>query len=357
MAIKDKKAVLRDKRAQGIAAMGLVKREGDRFLITSPSIQGKGQVFEVFRDEQHKVRCTCPDFDERSNEDPLLRCEHILAVKHFLTPRTSEPEQKQGEQQKVETARVEAVAEKRPSKVKAVVSEEPKVEEIEPNPVVLTEQKAETATIIPMAFTNVLRTLKQPVDPRFVKKRDGWVDRKGHMHQVEYLEWHTVADILDAVAPTWSHAIRNIVQIGETVAVTASITIEGVTREGVGTGPADNETGIKKAEHDALKRAAVKFGLARTLYQKESEMVEKRTEYTKIPNDPIAKSMADLVTAKQLGMIRALGRDLSVDIETECQSLLNCKSEELSKTAASAFIEHLKKLQQESIHETILRAS
>jgi len=43
-------------------------------------------------------------------------------------------------------------------------------------------------------------------------------------------------------------------------------TISGVTREGVGTGLADSETGIKKAEHDALKRAAVKFGVVRDCY-------------------------------------------------------------------------------------------
>ena len=38
-----------------------------------------------------------------------------------------------------------------------------------------------------------------------------------------------------------------------------------ITREGIGTGPSDCEMGIKKAEHDALKRAAVKFGIAREL--------------------------------------------------------------------------------------------
>jgi len=102
-----------------------------------------------------------------------------------------------------------------------------------------------------------------------VKQREGWRDRNGQTHYVDYVEWHTVADLLDRIVPDWSHTVRGIVQIGDFVAATAAITICGVTREGVGTGPADSETGIKKAEHDALKRAAVKFGVARDLYRDE----------------------------------------------------------------------------------------
>src|SRR5438132_11886409 len=86
-----------------------------------------------------------------------------------------------------------------------------------------------------------------------------------------YIEWHTVADLLDQIAHKWSHSGRAMVQIGGMVAVTAAITIQGVTREGVGTGPAESEAGIKKAEHDALKRAAVKFGMARELYQRDDD--------------------------------------------------------------------------------------
>src|ERR671926_792013 len=169
------------------------------------------------------------------------------------------------------------------------------------------EQQA-ASPVVPLSFVKTLSALKQPVEPRLIKTREGWRDRNGNQHMVEYVEWHTVADILDRIAPTWSHAVRGIVQIGEMVAVTAAITIDGVTREGVGTGNADNETGIKKAEHDALKRAAIKFGIARELYQRESEIVEKQPPETpptgEAPRDPIgrpvpdpvAKSMADIVT-------------------------------------------------------------
>jgi len=203
--------------------------------------------------------------------------------------------------------------------------------------------------VVPLAFTNTLRTLRQPIEPKFIKTREGWRDRNGNTHMVEYVEWHTVADLLDRVAPTWSHSVRGIVQIGDMVAVTAAISIDGVTREGVGTGTADNETGIKKAEHDALKRAAIKFGIARELYQRESEVIEQTgsVPQSEFPRDPLAKSMSDLVTPKQLGMIRALAREAGVDTEEECQAVLRCRTEELSKKAASSFIDHLKNSQQQ----------
>nr|MBA2734867.1 hypothetical protein [Acidobacteriota bacterium] len=100
----------------------------------------------------------------------------------------------------------------------------------------------------------------------------------------------------------------------------------------------------------ALKRAAVKFGIARELYQRESEVIEREgtAPQSEFPRDPLAKSMADLVTPKQLGMIRALAREAGVDVEEECQSVLRCKTDELSKRAASSFIDHLKNLQQEA---------
>src|ERR687893_1342043 len=90
-AVLDKKAIMRDKRAQGIAAMGLVNREGDRFRVTTPSLRGKRTSYEVWRDETGRVRCSCLEFEEMSAGDATFRCEHILAVKHALVARTSEP--------------------------------------------------------------------------------------------------------------------------------------------------------------------------------------------------------------------------------------------------------------------------
>jgi hypothetical protein len=427
----DKKAIMRDKRAQGIAAMGLVTREGDRFRVTTPSLRGKRTQYEVWRDEAGRVRCSCLEYTEQSVEDAGYRCEHILAVKHSLTVKPAEAAQpKQPTPNVAARAAIKESAaqatpntnttasEKRTSEPERAAAERFAREQDEPKGVVaetepvtneqltvaplaeqnnveeqtemtkkasaparpaedsdfvtaeeheamqvgqIGQQEQQSGSVVPLAFTNTLRTLRQPIDPRLVKSREGWRDRNGNVHTVEYVEWHTVADLLDRVAPTWSHAVRGIVQIGDMVAVTAAITIDGVTREGVGTGTADNETGIKKAEHDALKRAAIKFGIARDLYQRESEVIEREgagPQAGDMPRDPLAKSMADLVTPKQLGMIRALAREAGIDADEECQQVARCRTEELSKKAASSFIDHLKGLQHESFgNQSMRRAS
>ncbi|HEV2861196.1 MAG TPA: Rad52/Rad22 family DNA repair protein [Pyrinomonadaceae bacterium] len=423
-AVLDKKSLMRDKRAQGIAAMGLVNREGDRFRVTTPTLRGKRASYEVWRDDAGKVRCSCLEFEEHSVEEQGYRCEHILAVKHALLNKNTEAATKQqpavktpapqaqGSTESVaaETPNTEpkhesekhdeaaAATVKAPRKTPRFVreqNEQPEVsleetsnrslaEHISEEEQEMTkkqatanvqradeqdfitaeeyeahEEQAPAAQVVPLSFTNTLRTLKQPIDPKLIKTREGWTDRQGNKHMVEYVEWHAVADILDRVAPTWSHSVRGIVQIGDMVAVTAAITVDGVTREGVGTGNSDNETGIKKAEHDALKRAAIKFGIARELYQRESEVIERDGSGPQpgdFPRDPLAKSMADLVTPKQLGMIRALAREAGVDHDEECQNVMRVRTEELSKRAASTFIDHLKKLQSEQTFE-VRRAS
>ena len=210
------------------------------------------------------------------------------------------------------------------------------------------ETKANDQRTNVLDFSTTLTELKKTVDPALIRQRAGRRDRNGQMHMVEYVEWHTVADILDEHAPNWGHTVKDIRSIGEIITVTVAITIDGVTREGVGTGKLASETGIKKAEHDALKRAAVKFGIARELYKKEFEATADQDEYVSqvverrpVASDPMAKSIGDMVTAKQLGMIRAIGREAGVDVTLECNEMFKCSVEELSKRAASDLIDHL----------------
>jgi len=186
-------------------------------------------------------------------------------------------------------------------------------------------------------FSTTLRELRKTVAPNLVRQRAGRRDRNGNIHMVEYVEWHTVADILDEHAPNWGHTVKDIRPIGDIITVTVAITIDG------------SETGIKKAEHDALKRAAVKFGIARELYKREFDSIEQDEsvavdEKPKV-DDPVAKSLGDMITSKQLGMIRAIAREASLDAEAECSQLLNCGIAELSKRAASDLIAHLQNLQ------------
>ena len=368
-----KKAVQRDRRAQSLAAMGLVTREGSRYFVKTAAARGRQESYEVWRDENGRVRCSCAEFERLWAGDQAFRCEHILAVKHSLAANNveqtlvcSQPEQtlvcstfSDEDHEMNNEARSSGFPPPGPGEeaTQAVQTET----EAEPKPKAIDQDRtgtAQSAQIVPLAFANILRTLRQPIDSRLIKTREGWTDRQGNTHWVEYIEWHTAADMLDRVAPDWSHAVRNITQIGDMVAVTASITIDGVTREGVGTGPADTETGIKKAEHDALKRAAVKFGIARDLYRREPDVIEESGGIApSIARDPRPKTLGDLVTPKQLWMIRNLGREIGCNVEQECQSLMQCNLEEISKRAASSFIDYLKRLQQENQPEELKQAS
>lgn len=201
-------------------------------------------------------------------------------------------------------------------------------------------------------FSSTLRELRKGVDPNLVRQRAGRRDRNGNMYMVEYVEWHTVADILDEHAPNWGHTVKDIRPIGDIVTVTVAITIDGITREGVGTGKIASETGIKKAEHDALKRAAVKFGIARELYKREFELADPEESgpaaEPRAFDDAVAKSLGDMITTKQLGMIRAIARDTHIDAELECLQMMHCRIDELSKRSASDLIDHLQNLQRRS---------
>lgn len=200
-------------------------------------------------------------------------------------------------------------------------------------------------------FRSTLKELRSNVEPEMVRQREGFRGKNGNTRMVEYVEWHTVADILDETAPNWSHTVKDIKALGDFVVVTVAISIDGVTREGIGTGSARSEMGIKKAEHDALKRAAVKFGIARDLYKRETDEARGQIER---PSEPIARSIADLITTKQLGMIRAIAREKSLDADAVCKGLMKCRVSELSRKAASSLIDSL---QNETSMAQMLKAS
>ena len=218
---------------------------------------------------------------------------------------------------------------------------------------VLSEEFVNDASNV-LDFTSTLKELRKNVDPNLVRQREAWRDRNGNVRTVEYVEWHTVADILDETAPNWAHTVKDIRAIGDFMIVTVAITIDGVTREGIGTGTSRSETGIKKAEHDALKRAAVKFGIARDLYKREFDAIERNDApaeqaASEFPADPIAKTISDMVTTKQLGMIRAVAREIGIDADKECGVVMHCKTSELSRKAASALIDHLRGLEPQQL--------
>jgi hypothetical protein len=78
--------------------------------------------------------------------------------------------------------------------------------------------------------------------------------------------------------------------------------------------------------------------IVRQTLPEENHVVEEKPRF---PSDPVAKSLSDMVTTKQLGMIRAICRENNLDPEEECITAIKCKVNELSRRAASAFIDHL----------------
>lgn len=63
---------------------------------------------------------------------------------------------------------------------------------------------------------------------------------------------------------------------------------------------------------------------------------------------PTATTLGDMVTTKQLGMIKAIAYELNLDPDKECATLLQCSVGELSKRGASDFIDHLQQVKGQS---------
>jgi hypothetical protein len=116
----------------------------------------------------------------------------------------------------------------------------------------------------------ILETLSKPFEPREVEVKIQAVNRDRTRAQVvAYVDARTVLDRLDeAVGPTgWSDSYEVLTngtddQGRRLVEVKCTLTVLGVSKEDVGEGDS-----LKAAFSDALKRAAVKFGVGRYLYR------------------------------------------------------------------------------------------
>lgn len=86
-----------------------------------------------------------------------------------------------------------------------------------------------------------------------------------------YIDARDAMAKLDVLDPQWSSRMEP-VQVGADAGVRCTLTVNGVSREDVGV-PSDTE-GLKGAFSDALKRAAVHFGIGRELYDLPTIAVE-----------------------------------------------------------------------------------
>ncbi len=124
------------------------------------------------------------------------------------------------------------------------------------------------------SIKDIIADLSRPVNPQRLKSKP--VGKGNSQRRVQYLPWHQVVRYLDYHTDgNWSYEIRSVQQIGDSVVVTARITIralEGdIWREATGIeelqvrGYGDC---VSNASSMALRRAAAHFGLCLSLYEK-----------------------------------------------------------------------------------------
>lgn len=223
----------------------------------------------------------------------------------------------------------------------------------------------EQSTGEPSPIWDVLQALKEPVPAERLQQREGWKRGDGSVQMIDYIEWHTACDILDENFPEWTHSIKEVSVVADVVYCIVALTIAGITREGLGCGMLSRgETGFKKAEHDALKRAAVKFGVARDLYHKGEGQSEayagqgggnygggnnggQRQWTNERPADPFLRDPKDAPSSGQEKAMFAISKALGYDQDAFAAQLYEgCTSvKQLNRKAASFMIDQLNTLQ------------
>lgn len=195
----------------------------------------------------------------------------------------------------------------------------------------------------PRSLAEIIADLSQPIAPEDLQQK-----KRGDA-TLSFIPWYRAIKYLDHYAPGWKSEVRSVVWFEGRIVLTVRLTIvaaEGETwREATGTEEEPDEgehmygDPSSNAESMALRRAAAKFGLGLSLYEKGNGASGVR--------DPKPKTLGDLVTPKQLWMIRNMGREIGCDVEKECRGQLGLGLEEISKRAASSFIDYLKRIGEE----------
>jgi hypothetical protein len=115
----------------------------------------------------------------------------------------------------------------------------------------------------------IISDLSKPIPDRLLN------EKKVGGQTIVFISWYTAVKFLDLYAPGWSYEIPKIVEAGGKLIVTARINIphaEGITyREATGQEDEDVKgwgDSSSNAESMALRRAAAKFGLGLSLYER-----------------------------------------------------------------------------------------
>lgn len=207
-------------------------------------------------------------------------------------------------------------------------------------------------------LTELLAVLREPIPRDCISIKN--TGQGGF--QAEYVNVTRAKDLVDErIGPEhWQTFLRELYQAGEQLILVLQVTIsddEGKAITHIGTGWEAIE-GVTYGDTSsnayamAFRRALESFGFGRELWRKHEDHSVKASGQSQqpkpFPTNPLAKSVSELATPKQIVMIRAVCRDLHIDVDMELQETmkLDCKVEELSRRAASSFIDHLKQLQE-----------
>src|SRR5215472_2342467 len=122
----------------------------------------------------------------------------------------------------------------------------------------------------PRSIKDIVRDLSKPVNPQRLKQR-----QQGG-RTLDYLPWFQAVRYLDNYAPGWRYEIRSVNQIGDNLVMTVRVIIpclEGeVWREASALEVIEDlkryGDAATNCESAALRRAAAKFGLCLSLYDR-----------------------------------------------------------------------------------------
>lgn len=215
-------------------------------------------------------------------------------------------------------------------------------------------------------LSEMLAALRAPVPRELISQKD----TGGRGFQADYVNVTDRKDLLDERlgAGNWSALVDRTDCTPDLYIIIVRMTIFGsdysIAQDGTGTETLEGRHYgdiASNAYAQAFARACESFGFARELWRGEdnhssgnqdnyqlAQGQQQQSQPRSTPTNPIAKTLNELVTPKQLGMIRAICRDLSIDPETELEEAMKvkCQLPEISRKAASSFIDHLKALEQ-----------
>lgn len=244
-------------------------------------------------------------------------------------------------------------------------------------------------------MTRKLDEIKRDLAQEFPQHEDTFQGKGGQT--LTYIPWSAVEDILDEYAPGWCKTIIRegfrkgeaadgtddqfycVVEISIPYIDDDEITRDTFSRQNYGyeylkERTWNNDTKqytVKEIGYGdvysnaismAFRRAAADAGVGRYLYDKEKKAARQQGQgapaqgqhqqsgpqgqpsgNVAFPANPVAQNDSELISPKQIAACRAIAGSIGMDADVVCMNLLNTGLSTLSRRAASALIDYLKK--------------